>query len=116
MIYEDKEESFNINFASDSNLFGRGIYFAKEAAYSHTYTYLDKVKANNYLLLVRVLLGDIQPQCKVNADIRDTDYKDEKGKIKYDSRTALTEIGDIYVIYRSRRAYPEYIIEYAANI
>lgn len=42
VIYLDKEESFNINFASDSNLFGRGIYFAKEAAYSHLYAYTHK--------------------------------------------------------------------------
>jgi hypothetical protein len=27
-IYKDKEESFNINYSSDSNLLGRGIYFA----------------------------------------------------------------------------------------
>jgi len=27
-IFKDKEESFNINYSSDNNLLGRGIYFA----------------------------------------------------------------------------------------
>ena len=27
-IYRDKEEAFNINYSSDNNLLGRGIYFA----------------------------------------------------------------------------------------
>ena len=36
-IYADIEESFNINFSSEKNLFGRGIYFANESAYSHSY-------------------------------------------------------------------------------
>ena len=30
-IYRDKEESFNINYSSDSNLLGRGIYFAEKS-------------------------------------------------------------------------------------
>lgn len=30
-IYKDKEECFNINYSSDSNLLGRGIYFAERS-------------------------------------------------------------------------------------
>lgn len=62
VIYMDQQESFNINFSSDSNLFGRGIYFAEESSYSHNYSYDIPNKDNNkIILLVRVLLGDIQP-------------------------------------------------------
>lgn len=28
LIYQDKEESFNINYTSEHNLLGKGIYFA----------------------------------------------------------------------------------------
>lgn len=28
VIYEDREQSFNINYTSDSNTMGRGTYFA----------------------------------------------------------------------------------------
>ena len=38
-IYKDKEESFNINYSSDSNLLGRGIYFAEKSEYSNDYRY-----------------------------------------------------------------------------
>lgn len=39
LIYEDKEESFNINYTSDNNYLGRGTYFAEEARYSVNYSY-----------------------------------------------------------------------------
>ena len=42
-IYKDKEESFNINYSSDSNLLGRGIYFAEKAEYSNSYRYTEQV-------------------------------------------------------------------------
>lgn len=40
-IYEDKEESFNINYTSDSNYLGRGTYFAVTPEYSNNYAYTD---------------------------------------------------------------------------
>lgn len=27
-IYEDKDDGFNINYSSENNLLGRGVYFA----------------------------------------------------------------------------------------
>ena len=37
VIWADKEDGFNINYASDSNLLGRGIYFAEKSEYSWSY-------------------------------------------------------------------------------
>lgn len=57
-IYEDKEEAFNINFSSDTNMFGRGIYFAKEASYSQNYAYRCSPLSNKQIMLYcRVLVG-----------------------------------------------------------
>ena len=39
-IYRDKEESFNINYSSDNNLLGKGIYFAEKSEYSNDYRYV----------------------------------------------------------------------------
>lgn len=38
-IYEDVEQCFNINYSSDENYFGRGIYFAENAQYSVNYSF-----------------------------------------------------------------------------
>lgn len=57
VIYEDKEEAFNINYSSDANMFGRGIYFAKEAAYSHSYSHPSPNLARRTILMCRVLVG-----------------------------------------------------------
>jgi len=57
-IYEDKEEAFIINYSSDNNMFGRGIYFAKEAAYSHSYAYSAlSGYGTKIILYCRVLVG-----------------------------------------------------------
>ena len=38
MIYSDREESFNINYANMGS-YGKGIYFAKNSEYSDKYHY-----------------------------------------------------------------------------
>ena len=38
-IYRDKEEAFNINYSSDKNLLGRGIYFAEKSEYSDSFAF-----------------------------------------------------------------------------
>lgn len=41
VIYEDKEDCFNINFTSEGNLLGRGTYFAERSEYSVNYSYKE---------------------------------------------------------------------------
>ena len=38
MIY-DSEEGFDFRFAKEQGMFGTGIYFALDPAYSHLYAY-----------------------------------------------------------------------------
>jgi hypothetical protein len=49
---------------------------------------------------------------KHNGAIKDTDYKDKIKKIKYESMTDFLINSNIYVVYKSRRAYPLYLIMY----
>lgn len=37
VVWADREDGFNINYSSDSNLLGRGIYFAEKSEYSIGY-------------------------------------------------------------------------------
>ena len=111
-IYLDKEESFNINFSSDTNYFGRGIYFADQAKYSDNYHH--PVPRAKQMLFSLVLVGTSQEmkyEGKSN-DIKDTSYRDKLQRIKYESIKSHYSKSDIYIVYKSRRAYPEYLIEY----
>lgn len=40
MLYEDKEECFNVNYTSENNLLGKGIYFAQNSEYSVGYSHV----------------------------------------------------------------------------
>lgn len=93
-IYKDKEESFNINYSSDSNLLGRGIYFAEKAEYSNSYRYTESVaekgffgafsKTNLYsMFLCEVYVGQSQKCPKHDGGIKDTIYRDTVKKIRY---------------------------------
>ena len=64
VIYSDKEESFNINYSSDANLLGKGIYFAEESNYSKNYSFLKEDKKSlggtlktYQMLYCKVLVG-----------------------------------------------------------
>lgn len=44
--------------------------------------------------------------------LKDTSCRDLANGIKYESIKSNYSGSDIYIIYKSRRAYPEYVIEY----
>ncbi len=47
-----------------------------------------------------------------NKDIKDTEYKDAKNKLRYESNTLFTNGSNIFAVYKSRRAYPSYLIKF----
>jgi hypothetical protein len=42
----------------------------------------------------------------------DTGFRDSVNRIKYESVKSHLQGSDVYIVYKSRRAYPEYVIEY----
>lgn len=44
--------------------------------------------------------------------MKDTKIKDPVKNIKYESSTTFTHGSDIYAVYRSKRAYPHYLIQF----
>lgn len=113
-IYLDKEESFKINYAADTNMFGRGIYFAKEASYSDNGYAYAKPDGNKQMLYCKVNVGECQEmlQHQGRQDMKDTDIRDPVKNIRYGCRKSNYHGSDIYIIYCTGRAYPEYLIEY----
>jgi len=111
MIYEGMEECFDMQYANDG-MWGRGLYFAVNANYSDGYAFHTTV-GTKLMMLCRVMIGD---SITLNSDgsLRKppprTDIGD--GSFTYESVKGHTGNSEIYILYRMRRAYPEYLVEY----
>lgn len=60
----------------------------------------------------RVLVGDSQKCPKLHENYRDTYFKDEVNRIRYESMTAFLNGSNVFVVYKNRRAYPSYLIKF----
>ena len=96
---------FRINYAKDEGLYGRGLYFAQDASYSHSYGRVnDAISKTRGLFLSQVLLGKVWDQSRSKKfDVCPENYNSVKGKSHNQT---------IYILYDHHRAYPEYYIEY----
>jgi len=90
-------------YASDACLWGKGCYFASDAAYSANYAYTAP-NGNKVLLLVEVVVGQVI-QCLENNALFDI-------PVGYDSLVGYRHGAWIYVVYRDARALPVYEIEW----
>jgi len=109
IIYED-DKGFLINFASDDGLWGRGVYFAQDATYSHKYSF--RTPTNTYkMILAQVITGD-GIHLDEDRNVRLPPLKDESGKKRFDCVIGMRHGTFIYVCYDNGRAYPTYVIEY----
>ena len=115
VVWADKEDGFNINYSSDSNLLGRGIYFAEKSEYSWSYKSDEGIingKKVYSMLLCLVIVGDSQEMkmSHANRNVKDTDFK--ANGMRYESMKGKHHMSDIYVVYKTRRAYPLYVIHF----
>ena len=64
------------------------------------------------MLLCLVIVGDsqIMKMSHVNSKVKDTDFK--SNGIRYESMKGVHPTSDIYVVYKIRRAYPLYVINF----
>lgn len=64
------------------------------------------------MFLCDVYVGDSQKCLKHDGNIKDTLFKDNVKKLRYESMTDYLNNSNIFVVYKSRRAYPLYLIKY----
>lgn len=64
------------------------------------------------MFLCEVYVGQSEKCPKHDGSIKDTSYRDTAKKIRYESMTDFLVNSNIYVVYKSRRAYPMYLIKY----
>jgi len=105
-------KGWKVNYASDKNLWGRGIYFAQDASYCcGKYCYTTK-KGTQVLLLAAVIVGD-DIVCDENKALRDPPI--EEGLKRFDSVSGMRHGTWVWVVYENARAYPLYVIEFAPS-
>ncbi|KAM9077578.1 protein mono-ADP-ribosyltransferase PARP12 isoform 1-T1 [Megaptera novaeangliae] len=87
--------------------YGRGSYFARDAAYSHHYSKTDTKSCT--MFLARVLVGEF---VRGNANFVRPPAKEGQGNVLYDSCVNHVSDPSIFVVFEKHQAYPEYVIQY----
>lgn len=111
VIYGGSEECFDMQYANDG-MWGRGLYFAVNASYSDCGFAHKTLMGTKLMMLCRVMVGDTIKQQSDRSIRKAPERVGLKDKISYESIEGFTGDSVIYILYRMRRAYPEYLIEY----
>jgi hypothetical protein len=98
---------WKINYSSDRNLWGKGSYFASDAAYSASYAFQDKVTGNRKMFLAQVITG-LGLQCLENGNIKDVPDG-------YNSIVGFRHGSWIYITYDNGLAFPTYLVEWRSK-
>ena len=127
-------EGMDRNFASDSNFYGPGIYFAMWIDYSHfnsrrKFCHKAKDKENTYKIIIARAVVGRSKRLKMNSEKDNDKNKDKKPRkeIKkneigapidsqgeaYESIQDSHKVGPImYVLLENEQVYPEYLATY----
>ena len=102
------ESGLNINYANTNGVYGNGIYFADNAAYSQTYAHSTRLDDQNVgkLLLCFVIVGSspLLPPQKLKEPPKRPDG------LSHDSVNGAG--GSHYIIYDNNKQFPCYVITY----
>eukprot|EP00455_Lapot_gusevi_P003358 TRINITY_DN11381_c0_g2_i2.p1 TRINITY_DN11381_c0_g2~~TRINITY_DN11381_c0_g2_i2.p1 ORF type:complete len:161 (-),score=21.57 TRINITY_DN11381_c0_g2_i2:206-625(-) len=109
--------NFGFDFRlSQVGMWGRGSYFATNAAYSHDY-YHTSSNGSSWMFLADVILGDVC-HCAPDSSLRMPPIKQNAAHSSskpehYDSVSGWANNSLNYVVYEHQRSYPKYLIEYS---
>ncbi|KAG9340015.1 hypothetical protein JZ751_022126 [Albula glossodonta] len=104
--------NFDMNLAKNNGVYGKGIYFARNASYSnifcHPPLYHRGITPSRTMILARVLVGEYtvghHGLCQPPSKQDNTGF--------YDSCVDFLLHPNIFVVFNSNQIYPEYLIEF----
>ena len=110
----DSEEGFDMRFSA-SGMWGQANYFASDASYSHLYAH-EHPSGYKEIFLVKLLAGESyesQPDSSLRMPPK---IKKPKGELqtRYDTVAGTTRGTRVFMAYDNQKAYPAYLIVYAA--
>ena len=94
---------------SKTGLWGKAIYFAKNALYSNSYRF-NSPAGKHQFFLVEVLLGDFVELAEKKS--LTLPPNNPNGGAMYDSVKGNTGNSDVYMVYHPSKAYPRYLVTY----
>ena len=106
----ESEEGFDMRF-SNEGLWGKGVYFAENASYSHNYAHW--LKNNNdmkQIFIAKVLVGN-----SVKLDANSSliiPPKLPQSNQRYDSVEGFTKNTKVHIVYGNAKSYPAYLVTY----
>lgn len=105
------QQGFNRSFCGkNATMYGKGVYFARDAAYSSSRTYaVPDSKGVQRMFLCRVVVGEY---CRGKKDALAPDVRDAAKHHLYDTTVDNTSDPSIYVTYHDAQAYPEYLVTF----
>ena len=107
---------FDVSFSSDSGMYGRGIYFARQSVYSYS-GYAFNYGNKYYMFIALVLTGMTNTQDS-DSNLRKPPFFDRSKYIYYDSVTDTSnpsnsyDVSQMFIVYNNEKAYPFYLMEY----
>lgn len=111
-LIHDNQHGFDLKYANEG-LWGKGLYFASDAKYSHAYAY--KEDSARAFFLCSVITGDSR-ECKQDtARTRPPAKPSNKAKHEQELHESIKckhEGSRNYVLFDNHLAYPKYLISY----
>jgi poly [ADP-ribose] polymerase 10/14/15 len=104
------QQGFNRSFCGkNATMYGKGVYFARDAAYSARNTYSTPDSSGvQRMFLCRVVVGSY---CKGIKDALAPDARDGKGgTLLHDTTVDAVKDPSIFVTYHDAQAYPDYLV------
>nr|XP_014714683.2 LOW QUALITY PROTEIN: protein mono-ADP-ribosyltransferase PARP12 [Equus asinus] len=90
--------------------YGKGSYFARDAAYSHHYSKPDM--KSHLMFLARVLVGEFT---RGSSSFVRPPAKGGQSNVFYDSCVNSMSDPSIFVVFEKHQVYPEYVIQYTTS-
>ena len=102
-------QGFNRSFCGkNATMYGKGVYFAKEAEYSARDVYSKpNGRGEQFIFLCQVLVGDY---CQGKQDALTPDTR--AGLNLYDTTVDSVQDPKIFVTYHDAQPYPQYLIKF----
>ena len=132
VIYNDRQDGFMMQFAA-TGFWGRGIYFADKASYSHNYSHSPYGKSSvastnergtstsdeREMFLTKLLVGNAVEMNRDESFTKEQECRDlivppvdPKTNQRYSTVTGKTQGSKVWIVYENGRAYPEYLVRY----
>lgn len=102
LVYKNFDTGFDLQYANTAGLYGKGLYFAQNASYSHNGYSFAALNGKFQMILADVFVGK-------SCHLLGSDSTLIKAPEGYDSVLSNT---DFFIIYNNFHSYPLYLIEY----